>query len=62
MYYTGIMYLKIGSGKMKITEVCPFCNSKFPLDVLVCECGAYRVTEDNYHKSLKQILKEHGKN
>ena len=33
--------------------VCPYCKEDFPLDKILCGCGAYRVTEENHDLSFK---------
>jgi hypothetical protein len=40
------------------TKICPFCFKDFPLEQLVCECGAYRVNDENYNKKMKNVLNE----
>lgn len=40
---------------MKKIEICPFCNKDLPLSKSICACGAYRVNDENYNKSFKEI-------
>lgn len=37
---------------MKHDKDCPFCKKTDVKEM--CTCGAYRVTEDNYHLSMKE--------
>ena len=42
---------------MQTTEICPFCEAKFPLDKTRCpniSCNAQRVNDDNYDDKLKK--------
>jgi hypothetical protein len=47
---------------MKQAKVCPFCKRKFPLSKQLCECGAYRVTEDNYNLSFAERFGDEAEN
>ena len=37
---------------MKQAIICPFCKRDLPLDKNLCQCGAYRVTEETHHLPL----------
>ena len=39
----------------KLVTKCPFCKRRFPKKNVLCLCGAYRVTDENYDKSFKEI-------
>jgi predicted amidophosphoribosyltransferase len=46
----------LNGNKMKQSKICPNCGKDFPLNKQLCSCGSYRVTEDNYQCSYKEIL------